>query len=189
MGLTTSPNGIRYPVGGDSASLVATYYKNLADDVQANLTVYSDTEPTKKPGLMWWAPTAGTLKITDGSSWTQLLADTGWQTITLKSGFVLNTVQPAYRVKNDIVHFRGDVKPSSGTFALNSGIAITDPGAIPAGALPIAQDASESTIGGNNADLAVRAFVSATGYIQIGTGADATAWVSLKGLSGYLAEA
>jgi hypothetical protein len=62
--LTYSPDG-------------ATQIGQLADDVDKILTVYSDTTPAHAPGLLWYAPTAKLLQISDGAAWHVLCAGAG----------------------------------------------------------------------------------------------------------------
>jgi hypothetical protein len=108
MGLTTSPNGYRYPVGSDTASGLAVYFKDLADDAQANNNVFSTTEPPKKPGLAWYNPTDGTTQITDGTSWFYVMGPnvaTVTTAATAASGVTTISTQQFYK-HNGIVYLR-----------------------------------------------------------------------------------
>lgn len=116
------------------------------------------------------------------------LADTGWISITLASGFITNLLAPAYRVIGQVVYLRGDVKPSTGTFGTSSTITIASAGAIPAGSLPTSELATTKALSGNGPNV-INGAVRTDGSIRIFTGTVALTFVVLSSLSGYTADA
>lgn len=187
MGSQTSPNGLRYPIGSDTASALAAYFKNMADDTQASLPVYSDTEPTKKPGLLWYAPTSGVLSVCDdsGASW-KTLARTApsWTNITAfptgvasggNGGFA-----PSYAIEaSGFVTLRGSVTKSAGWTGADMVLKV---GSIPAPASKSTFAVATSWVGLATA----RVDVQTDGSMIIEATTSAT-WIALDGIRYSLA--
>jgi hypothetical protein len=69
------------------------------------------------------------------TAWVLVGQDTGWKTLPLASGYKASSanVTPVYRIKNGIVYYRGQVAPTSGSFAAAAVIIVS---ALPAEAQP-----------------------------------------------------
>lgn len=125
--------------------------------------------------------------------YSQVTADTGWQNLTIASGFQaggLTTQAPQYRVRHGDVEFQGFIQPSpAGSFAASSTITICPAGALPVGARTAAPNTVLKQCAGSAPTLAVRIAALADGSIQIYTSATPPTYVSIADLSSYPADA
>lgn len=125
MGLTTSPNGLRYPVGGDAVA-VPNDLKNLALDTQASLPVLAASAPTSPvTGLVWYNTTNGQTQIYNGTTWQPVTAQPQaytptWTGVTLGNG----TSTGSYQVTGKMMFVRaalafGSTTSVTGTVSVN----------------------------------------------------------------------
>jgi len=126
----------------------------------------------------------GTLTVS-GTINGQTIADTGWQTLPLNTGYVMSTVLPQYRVLNGQTFLRGNVKPSTGSFTGGAAVYIAA-GGIPAGAR-IGGAGGEWVASNGATGVTSRVIVYAAGNIQIVPSAT-TASIELAGIGPYIAE-
>lgn len=157
MGSTTPIHALRYPAGGDTPAVPADM-GNLALDVDAQLPYVGTSTPTKKPGLVWYNPTADVLQITDGSTWYTINGDTGEQAITPLSGFV-SVNSPVARRVGKLVVLSGAIKQSSGAFPS----ATTNCATLPAGFAPAGTRSKRYAAPGNASATAGSAEVLMSG--------------------------
>jgi hypothetical protein len=69
MGGTTTRHAYRYATGDDPATGLAGYFRNLAEDVDAQVPYVSSVAPAHKNGLVWYSPTTKNTQISDGTAW------------------------------------------------------------------------------------------------------------------------
>lgn len=65
---STARHAYRYPDGSNPVTL-ATYFRQLADDVDAQVPWVSSSTPPHKNGLVWYNPTTKNTQISDGTAW------------------------------------------------------------------------------------------------------------------------
>lgn len=81
MGSTTAIHALHYPATGDPPA-GPTQIEQLANDLDLALPVVTDTAPAAPvAGLVWYAPTAGTLQVWDGTAW-QPIVQGAWTAYT-----------------------------------------------------------------------------------------------------------
>lgn len=114
-------------------------------------------------------------------------ADTGWQNITIASGFKaggFTTDGPQYRVFHGVVYFQGFIQPTSGSFAASSTITICPAGAIPSTAtgssVPVMRMASSNALA--NPGIV---WVGVDGSVNLKTGTSPPAYISVAALGPY----
>lgn len=127
-------------------------------------------------------PAVGLLRW-NGTVWHAFgLGDTGWMNIGLASGYTATGgLTPQFRVINNVVYFRGQVAPSSGTFSTST-VAISN--ALPSNWWPAGSGYAMASAATSSSAITARLYVPASsGVLTVGFSAAGASYVDLSALS------
>lgn len=93
----------------------------------------STARPSASPPRLGRERDTGRLLVSDGSTWSAIVNDTGWQSVSGKNGFIAGSFQPRARATNGVGYLKGNlIVPST----LTSGSGGLDIGQIPSSLAP-----------------------------------------------------
>ncbi|HEY7414512.1 MAG TPA: hypothetical protein VH593_04920, partial [Ktedonobacteraceae bacterium] len=168
-------SGRAYHVWTYAAGDVPTNVVQIAHRATAGITVLSNE--------MWQRTGSGG----NWSPWVDIFYDTGWKTLPIASGYAAytNTPAPAYRIKNDVVYYRGQIGKTDGSAF--GGTAFTAVNALPAEAQPTLATGGYvlCAIGTSSGSISARAYIGASTLtnITINMSATGAVYIDLSGFS------
>lgn len=170
--LTTLKSNIR---GTDSTSTIGTLSTAVAainTRLALNLQT-SSSAPSGAPvnsgveGSMHWDSGGNVLYIYDNvAGWQKVWNDTGWQNITVSSGFAAGGAVPQYRIIGNTVHLRGSFA-ATGITATGTSYSV---GQLPSTAYPATALYYVGATSSTDTTKASRISISASGVLSITTG-------------------
>ena len=193
---TTTIQPLPYPLPGESPD-VPRDIKALAEAVEGRVVMRFASLATRNAalpsgtlvdGMVCYVASENAVYLRSGGQWRIMWSDTGWQNVTLASGFTATYAVQVRRI-GAVVYWRGRVQRDAGGFVPGTQVNIIAAGGVPTWARPTSSFAETPAVTSNGVTWA---YIQAdtVGAVAIRPQADGSAPNNflLAPLSGYLAD-